>query len=224
MLLLKDPKSYILFVMISINGFGQIFCVHAQALSYLCSDDIANSSYIDDRTSLLDSLSSRATSMDFYNETINDIHGLFLCRGDVNASTCQNCVTGTGEEIIRVCQPNRTTIIWYDFCMIHHCDINFFEELQSGQVVFFYNTQHFNSTEDPQNFAAVNFIQLLILDSLLMENLYTANSLPLPNGDQVTPPPPPSTPAPPTDQGNGGLKNITKIAVITVSTAAGVAV
>ncbi|CAK9162031.1 unnamed protein product [Ilex paraguariensis] len=103
MLLLKDPKSYILFVMISINGFGQIFCVHAQALSYLCSDDIANSSYIDDRTSLLDSLSSRATSMDFYNETFNDIHGLFLCRGNVNASTCRNCVTGAGEEIIKVC-------------------------------------------------------------------------------------------------------------------------
>ncbi|CAK9135208.1 unnamed protein product [Ilex paraguariensis] len=32
--------------------------------------------------------------------------------------------------------------------------------------------------------------------------------------------PPPSTPAPPIDQGNGGLKNTTKIAVITVSTAA----
>ncbi|CAK9138304.1 unnamed protein product, partial [Ilex paraguariensis] len=107
MLLLKDLKSYILFVMISINGFGQIFCVHAQALSYLCSDDIANSSYIDDRTSLLDSLSSRATSMDFYNETFNDIHGLFLYRGDINAFTCRNCVTDAGEEIIRVCQPNR---------------------------------------------------------------------------------------------------------------------
>ncbi|CAK9135449.1 unnamed protein product [Ilex paraguariensis] len=293
MLLLKDPKSYALFVMISIIGFGQIFCVHGQALSHGCSNDTANSSYIDDRTSLLDSLSSRATSMDFYNETFNDIHGLFLCRGDVNASTCRNCVTGAGEEIIRVCQPNRAAIIWYDFCMIRYSDINFFGELQSGQVVLVYNTQHVNSTEDPQNFAAVNFIQVLILDSLITENLYTANSLPLPNGDQVrygmvqctrditnstcrdclemlvqiippgrvgwrilgnscniryeqypfflqstaappptpVPPPPPSTPAPPTDQGeskclagNGGLKNTTKIAVITVSTAAGVAV
>ncbi|CAK9183474.1 unnamed protein product [Ilex paraguariensis] len=100
MLLLKDPKSYILFVMISINGFGQIFCARAQALSYLCSNDIVNSNYIDDCTSLLDSL-SRATSMDFYNETFNHIHGLFLCRGNVNASICRNCVTGGGEEIIR---------------------------------------------------------------------------------------------------------------------------
>ncbi|CAK9135450.1 unnamed protein product [Ilex paraguariensis] len=216
--------------------------------------------------------------MDFYNETFNDIHGLFLCRGDVNASTCQNCVTSAGKEISRVCPSNKTTIIWYDFCMIRYSDINFFGEQQSQPRLILYNSQGINSTEDPQNSAAENFIQLLISDSLLTDKLYTANSLPNGNQDRygmvqctrdinktacgaclkqlvlsipqgsvgwrilgascyiryeqynflqpaaAPPAPPPILPAPPNDQGNGGLKNTTKISVITVSTTAGVAI
>ncbi|CAK9155021.1 unnamed protein product, partial [Ilex paraguariensis] len=70
-------------------------------LANFCSNDTANSSYIVDRMSLLDSFSSRSASIDFYNDTFNNIYGLFLCRGDVNTSTCQNCVPGAKEDIFR---------------------------------------------------------------------------------------------------------------------------
>ncbi|WJX21098.1 hypothetical protein P8452_10569 [Trifolium repens] len=52
--------------------------------------------------------------------TTNAVNGVFLCRGDVNSTTCMNCVTTAATDITRRC-PNQTeSIIWYDECMLRY--------------------------------------------------------------------------------------------------------
>jgi hypothetical protein len=76
---------------------------------------------------LLSTLVTNATQggADFYSSimgfgTTNAVNGVFLCRGDVNSTTCMNCVTTAATDITRRC-PNQTeSIIWYDECMLRY--------------------------------------------------------------------------------------------------------
>ncbi|CAL5209772.1 unnamed protein product [Lathyrus oleraceus] len=76
---------------------------------------------------LLSSLVTNATlgGADFYSTfmglgTTNVVNGVFLCRGDVNSTVCQNCVTTAATDITRLC-PNKTeSIIWFDECMLRY--------------------------------------------------------------------------------------------------------
>ncbi|KAK7308809.1 hypothetical protein RJT34_05058 [Clitoria ternatea] len=57
--------------------------------------------------------------------TTNAVNGLFLCRGDVNATICEQCVTAASKEIRRRC-PNQTeAVIWYDECMLRYTNTFF---------------------------------------------------------------------------------------------------
>ncbi|KAK7308807.1 hypothetical protein RJT34_05056 [Clitoria ternatea] len=52
--------------------------------------------------------------------TTNAVNGLFLCRGDVSATVCEQCVTAAAKEIRRRC-PNQTeAVIWYDECTLRY--------------------------------------------------------------------------------------------------------
>ncbi|XP_058769618.1 cysteine-rich receptor-like protein kinase 10 [Vicia villosa] len=76
---------------------------------------------------LLSSLVTNATlgGADFYSTfmglgTTNVVNGVFLCRGDINSTMCQSCITTAARDITRLC-PNKTeSIIWYDECMLRY--------------------------------------------------------------------------------------------------------
>ncbi|XP_027364933.1 cysteine-rich receptor-like protein kinase 10 [Abrus precatorius] len=61
--------------------------------------------------------------------TPNEVKGIFLCRGDVTPSVCQDCVTAAAENITHLC-PNQTeSIIWYDQCMLRYTNNSFFNNI-----------------------------------------------------------------------------------------------
>ncbi|KAL7213362.1 hypothetical protein ACSBR2_015976 [Camellia fascicularis] len=43
----------------------------------------------------------------------NIAYGLFLCRGDVPTTGCQDCVT-TPTKVVQRCPKSKNVIIWYD--------------------------------------------------------------------------------------------------------------
>ncbi|KAK7308808.1 hypothetical protein RJT34_05057 [Clitoria ternatea] len=52
--------------------------------------------------------------------TADAVNGLFLCRGDVNTTSCQNCVSTAAKEITTRC-PNQTeAVIWYQECLLRY--------------------------------------------------------------------------------------------------------
>ncbi|KAJ7946223.1 Cysteine-rich receptor-kinase-like protein [Quillaja saponaria] len=63
----------------------------------------------------------------FYEIAIADytpdiVHGLFLCRGDINTTLCQNFVSVAAKQILRLCPVETDSIIWYDECMIRYAN------------------------------------------------------------------------------------------------------
>ena len=77
----------------------------------------ANSTYQSNLNHLLASLSSNATrDTGFYNTTasagnsVDTVYGLFLCRGDLPADACQECVAGATKDVVDRC-PNEKVAV-----------------------------------------------------------------------------------------------------------------
>lgn len=91
-----------------------------------------NSTFQSALTSLLSSLASNNTkNNDFFNTTINygsgnNVYGLFMCRGDVNLTTCHQCVIDATTRIRSDCNISKEAVIWYEECMVRYSDRYFF--------------------------------------------------------------------------------------------------
>jgi len=90
----------------------------------------ANSQYHTNLKTIFQSLSSNATAPApslFYatatgNGTADAVYGLFLCRGDQNATTCNDCVTmATKIDLPTIyCLDKKAAVIYYDQCMVRY--------------------------------------------------------------------------------------------------------
>ncbi|XP_038690295.1 cysteine-rich receptor-like protein kinase 10 isoform X2 [Tripterygium wilfordii] len=114
-----------------------------------------NSAYQTNLNSVLASLSNNAsTSNGFYNTTAGQsppdrVFGLFLCRGDVNASTCQECVTTASREILQRCPSQKESYIWFDECLLRYSNRSFFS---IASLLPQFNISDSEDVEDPDLF------------------------------------------------------------------------
>ncbi|KAI6703960.1 hypothetical protein NL676_013096 [Syzygium grande] len=114
------------------------------------SNDTTNSTFNSNLASLLDSLSSEASlNYSFYKNGSNGIFGLFLCRGDVPSSSCQSCVKNATQTLPNRCPSNQEAIIWYDECLLHYSDADFFGVMATYPRVFMWNVQNNTSPNEP---------------------------------------------------------------------------
>ncbi|KAE8077905.1 hypothetical protein FH972_016423 [Carpinus fangiana] len=129
---------------------------------------IANSTYRTNLNQLLSSLSSNATrESGFYNTAAGQnpntsIYGLFLCRGDVTADDCQNCVaTATKEVVQQYCPSESAAVIWYDKCILRYS----------------YGPSFFSTTDEEHRFYLGNGVNATDLDSFRQLVLTTMSEL-----------------------------------------------
>ncbi|KAK7314057.1 hypothetical protein VNO77_39265 [Canavalia gladiata] len=79
----------------------------------------------------------------------DDVYGLYDCRGDMDKSFCQFCVSTAAEEVPQRC-PNRVSaMIWYDFCIVRYSNENFF-----GKVIT-YPSWHYLGKKNISNSAEI---------------------------------------------------------------------
>ncbi|KAF7120550.1 hypothetical protein RHSIM_Rhsim13G0161600 [Rhododendron simsii] len=87
-----------------------------------------NSTYKTNLNALFSFLSSNSTvSNGFYNFTAGSgnpdvAYGLFLCRGDVSAAVCRDCVDYAAGDVVKLCPRSKWATIWYDECMLRYSD------------------------------------------------------------------------------------------------------
>ncbi|KAI4295821.1 hypothetical protein L6164_035824 [Bauhinia variegata] len=117
------------FVILSLLGLLSFVSEAAPVYSdSVCTNTsyLPNSTFHSNLNVLLSSLTSNASLHDgFFRTTTGQgtpdaITGLFLCRGDANASVCQECVTAAAKEITVRCPNETESIIWYDDCMLRY--------------------------------------------------------------------------------------------------------
>ncbi|GLT62424.1 hypothetical protein SLA2020_350630 [Shorea laevis] len=113
--------------------------------SHYCSNSTfftANSTYQSNLDLVLSSLSSNATrATGFSNASAGEVSGLFLCRGDVNTTGCQDCVANATKEILRRCPLDKVAIIWYDECLLRYSNQSIFATVNEVPAVSMSSTQ-----------------------------------------------------------------------------------
>ncbi|GLU21723.1 hypothetical protein SLE2022_378460 [Rubroshorea leprosula] len=96
----------------------------------------------------MDSLSSKSSDNFFYNESLNGIYGLFLCRGDVDKGTCQTCVNNATQLLPKNCSSSLDAVVWYDDCLLRYSSTNFFGEISSNPNFCICNPENITSSEE----------------------------------------------------------------------------
>ncbi|XP_028776278.1 cysteine-rich receptor-like protein kinase 10 [Neltuma alba] len=128
---LKIVSFLLISVLFSPANEAQVTYLH-----HNCSPNItfaANSAFQSDRTTLFSSLAFANT--DFYNATVvgggGMVHGLFMCRGDVNLSMCHQCVVNATQRLSSECRVSKEAIIWYDECLLRYSNRFFFSTVDT---------------------------------------------------------------------------------------------
>ncbi|KAK9936144.1 hypothetical protein M0R45_013004 [Rubus argutus] len=134
----------------------------ADYLAHFCPNSTVftpNSTFQSNLNRLFSVLSSNATSdTGFYKATTgrtptDTVYGLFLCRGDVNATACEACVPSAIAEAVKQCPIEKEVVIWFDDCMVRYSNRSFFSVMAESPRVFMWNTQ--NVTTEPNRFNQV---------------------------------------------------------------------
>ncbi|KAF8030656.1 hypothetical protein BT93_E2945 [Corymbia citriodora subsp. variegata] len=140
------------------------FLSTASALTYLfpaCPNTTLfspNSTYQSNLNTLLSSLSTAAAATNntdgFAYATAGKsppdrAYGLFLCRGDVNASTCSDCVANATQVILQKCPNQRVSVIWYDECMLRYSNVSIYSVMELEPAYVMQNT---GNITDPTRF------------------------------------------------------------------------
>ncbi|KAL3740565.1 hypothetical protein ACJRO7_021787 [Eucalyptus globulus] len=157
------PLLFSINLLISISHISEAAPV---LIDNYCNDTktfLPNSTYQNNLSELLSSLSSAADSAGnsgsssggFSNATAGEYppdqtYGIFLCRGDIDAPTCSNCVATAAQEIGQRCPGKRISIIWYDICMLRYSDQPIYSVMQP--FPFARQENGWNVTEDRSRF------------------------------------------------------------------------
>ncbi|XP_031499624.1 cysteine-rich receptor-like protein kinase 44 [Nymphaea colorata] len=119
-------------------------------LSTVCSPDsnyTTNSTYQQNLKILLRSLSSNISG--FATATVGQgpdkVYGLALCRGDLSAAECQNCVAEAATKIQQSCSNSKASTIWRLKCELRYSNSNFMGTVSTN----FFFLSNVNNATDP---------------------------------------------------------------------------
>ncbi|MED6180581.1 hypothetical protein PIB30_011342 [Stylosanthes scabra] len=160
------PSSFnlIFFLLVSILNFS--ITTNAQNTHFLyqvCSKykfTANNTTYQNDLSTLLSSLSSKAThNTEFYNTITgkspsDTVYGLYMCRGDIPSGLCQECVGNATQRLSNntECSHSVAAVMWYDECMVRYSNTSFFSRVTVAPGYPGYVLASPNNMTDQQSF------------------------------------------------------------------------
>ncbi|KAK7821776.1 cysteine-rich receptor-like protein kinase 25 [Quercus suber] len=147
-------------------------------VSHVCANTTfpQNSSYQSSLNSVLSSLSLYATrNFEFYSlsslnsslsssDAINKIqvsvkipiYSIYLCRGDVSAEECQECVAAASKEVANKCSNKMAAVIWYQECMIRYSNKPFYSTMDVEPAFTLPSTQNISEQQQLSFSSTVN--------------------------------------------------------------------
>ncbi|XVE51168.1 hypothetical protein DITRI_Ditri02bG0017800 [Diplodiscus trichospermus] len=177
-----------------ISIFGLVRFVTCQSPIYnahycfgIYNDTIASyndttASFKSNLTTLLESLSSKASDHSFYADRLNRVHSLFLCRGDVSSHICQVCVKNATRTLIEICPSDERAVIWYDQCLLEYSSFNFFGLVRVTPGLLLWNIQNHTSIEEG-NIGTLRFFNTLV-DEATNASMFEAREMTEGNGSE----------------------------------------
>ncbi|XP_058197640.1 cysteine-rich receptor-like protein kinase 10 isoform X6 [Rhododendron vialii] len=157
-LVAKIPRKTLFVYVISLLSFVPITKGADPTYSYIecpnttlstTSTYAPNSTYQTNLNTLFSVLSSNSNNASdgFYNFTAGtsppDVaYGLFLCRGDVSAAVCRDCVVYATGDAVQRCPGSKRVTIWYDECLLRYSNVSIFAALDTSFWGILSNTQN----------------------------------------------------------------------------------
>ncbi|XP_003567684.2 cysteine-rich receptor-like protein kinase 10 [Brachypodium distachyon] len=86
------------------------------------------------------------------------VYALALCRGDTNASACEDCVATAFKDGQRLCPYDKGATLYYDPCMLSFSDQNFLATNDNSGVLLLMNTQNFTMSADSARLLLFNLL------------------------------------------------------------------
>ncbi|XP_042495123.1 cysteine-rich repeat secretory protein 38-like [Macadamia integrifolia] len=106
----------------------------------------SNSIFADNLNQVLSNLTSEAQLSGFNKTSIgfitDQVNGLYMCRGDVAADTCQFCIITASMKIQALCPNQKEVVIWYNLCMLRYSDRSFFSTAETYPSAHWYSNQN----------------------------------------------------------------------------------
>jgi hypothetical protein len=134
-------------------------------MNYLCSNRTSyglNSTYRSNIVALMGSLATNASSsaVGFATAALgrapDQVWGLALCRGDVNATSCASCLSLAPDIAFGLCRGVRDVSIYYDRCLLRYSDTDFLASPDAAAAtVQFGVNRDINITSDPGRYVAL---------------------------------------------------------------------
>ncbi|GMI72280.1 cysteine-rich RLK (RECEPTOR-like protein kinase) 25 [Hibiscus trionum] len=150
-----------------------------QLFNYYClgpENDTATAGYRSNLATLLDSMASRASDHNFYNDSFNGIYSLFLCRSDVSHDACRLCMNNVTRLVTQSCPGDKRAIMWFELCMIRYSDIDFFG--QATLEPFFLRWNPENTTSPPEgDIGTRGFVYSLVEQAIFAANMSAEGGL-----------------------------------------------
>uniref|UniRef100_A0A7N0UCU9 non-specific serine/threonine protein kinase n=1 Tax=Kalanchoe fedtschenkoi TaxID=63787 RepID=A0A7N0UCU9_KALFE len=120
----------------------------------------------------------------FYNATQGDypdqVHGLFLCRGDMSAADCKSCVNLASQEVlIRRCAGTRAAMIWFDGCFIRYASTPFGSTLDRKPEYYIWDAGNVSEPWSAFDLAVTNMFRDLTELATSDQRLYATAEAPV---------------------------------------------
>ncbi|KAL5711538.1 hypothetical protein ACHQM5_021980 [Ranunculus cassubicifolius] len=135
-----------------------LLCIHsstaADFILGICDNDtIRDTTFYSNLNVLLPSLPSNASSSSNYYDTStgkesgSKVYVQALCRGDVNASACNNCLQSLTTRDMERCPNANDATIFYELCQVRYSTKNFFSDMVYAGKYPPWNTRKQNITD-----------------------------------------------------------------------------
>ncbi|KAL0009694.1 hypothetical protein SO802_004802 [Lithocarpus litseifolius] len=185
------PPLIVMLSMFCVLNFTAYASENARSyIFHICANTTLpqNSSFQSSLNSVLSSLSLYATrNFEFYSlsslnsslsssDAINKIqvsvkipiYSIYLCRGDVSAEECQECVAAASKEVANKCSNKMAAVIYYRECMVRYSNKPFYSTMAAEPAITMSSTMNI-SEQQRLNFSRALNATLIALASQASE-------------------------------------------------------
>ncbi|KAK9681710.1 hypothetical protein RND81_10G022000 [Saponaria officinalis] len=153
-------KTYFITILLFIFNFKQ--ALSRYHLFYTaCDNTVGNytgdSTYKSNLNTLFAKLENQASKAFFNNHTVgrdgvDEVTGLYLCRGDLDDEQCHNCVETATSTIAENCPVQKEAIVWYEECMVRYANQTITNRRELGPFSYWCSS---TNSSDPEKFGKI---------------------------------------------------------------------
>lgn len=105
------------------------------------------------------------------------VYALALCRGDINASACNDCVTTGFQDAQYLCAFGKDATVYYDSCLLRFSNTNFIANTDNDVSLILMNTKNFTESADAMRLVLFTLLNATAQDAANKSRRFTTARL-----------------------------------------------